>query len=87
MSNPHKPWARIDSRLQRQLGHYAHYGMPADSSSTAIHTLIGSPSDTVPEIDYGIRHIPTNAPSSPHFQTIFGVFPCKTGGVYGVAPT
>ena len=42
MSNPHKPWARIDSRLQRQLGHYAYYGMPADTPRTAIHTLIRS---------------------------------------------
>lgn len=33
MSNPHKPWARIDSTLQRQLGHYSHYGMPADNLS------------------------------------------------------
>lgn len=62
MSNPHKPWARIDSRLQRQLGHYAYYGMPADTPRAAIHTLIGTPSYTVPEIDYGIRHIPANDP-------------------------
>lgn len=74
MSNPHKPWARIDSRLQRQLGHYAHYGMPTDSSSTAIHTLIGSPSDTVPEIDYGIRHIPANDP-------FFSAFPNYLRGI------
>ena len=84
MSNPHKPWARIDSRLQRQLGHYAHYGMPADSSSTAIHTLIGSPSDTVPEIDYGIRHIPTNAPFFSAFPNYLRGIPLQDGrGIWG----
>ena len=74
MSNPHKPWARIDSRLQRQLGHYAYYGMPADTPRTAIHTLIGSPSYTVPEIDYGIRHIPANDP-------FFSAFPNHLRGI------
>ena len=84
MSNPHKPWARIDSRLQRQLGHYAHYGMPADSSSTAIHTLIGSPSDTVPEIDYGIRHIPANDPFFSAFPNYFRGIPLQDGrGIWG----
>ncbi len=74
MSNPHKPWARIDSRLQRQLGHYAYYGMPADTPRTAIHTLIGTPSYTVPEIDYGIRHIPANDP-------FFSAFPNHLRGI------
>ena len=74
MSNPHKPWARIDSRLQRQLGHYAYYGMPADTPRAAIHTLIGTPSDTVPEIDYGIRHIPANDP-------FFSAFPNHLRGI------
>ena len=84
MSNPHKPWARIDSRLQRQLGHYAHYGMPADSSSTVIHTLIGSPSDTVPEIDYGIRHIPANDPFFSAFPNYFRGIPLQDGrGIWG----
>lgn len=84
MSNPHKPWARIDSRLQRQLGHYAHYGMPTDSSSTAIHTLIGSPSDTVPEIDYGIRHIPANDPFFLRISELSsGYFPARREGYMG----
>ncbi len=74
MSNPHKPWARIDSRLQRQLGHYAYYGMPADTPRAAIHTLIGTPSYTVPEIDYGIRHIPANDP-------FFSAFPNHLRGI------
>ena len=74
MSNPHKPWARIDSRLQRQLGHYAYYGMPADTPRATIHTLIGTPSDTVPEIDYGIRHIPANDP-------FFSAFPNHLRGI------
>ena len=74
MSNPHKPWARIDSRLQRQLGHYAYYGMPADTPRAAIHTLIGTP-------------YRSTIPSSPHFQTISEAFPDKTEWVYGVTPT
>ena len=49
MSNPHKPWARIDSTLQRQLGHYSHYGMPADNLSVVTPEPARTLEYTIPE--------------------------------------
>ena len=79
MSNPHKPWARIDSTLQRQLGHYSHYGMPADNLSVVTPEPASTLEYIIPEywtdprdyIAYPVYHFtPGEYPQAPNIALL-----------------
>ena len=71
MSNPHKPWARIDSTLQRQLGHYSHYGMPADNLSV----VSPEPASTLEYIIPEYWTDPRNSIAYPVYHFVPGEYP------------
>ena len=79
MSNPHKPWAQIDSTLQRQLGHYSHYGMPADNLSVVTPEPASTLEYIIPEywtdprdyIAYPVYHFtPGEYPQAPNIALL-----------------